>query len=268
MGRKKDLEREALIAKLGVSPTKHWTKEELLAMEKRQAEKAAKQSEQTAMTAIIAGEIPDVPPAHLEIPYDIRGQEDPLSGLSERQKNIARLRMRGLSQQAIANLVGVAQPIISKELKIIKDWQAARGANVDQAAVVGGTSTLYEEVEQMAWQMYYTPNNTVADKAKCLAVVMQAREKHLNMLMDLGLLKKAKTEVSHTMKISPFLQDWQDKQEKKQYADNLVASQLKGLPEPQPDEDIIEGVEEPARAEVEVFTKSDLAEPTLDIDSE
>lgn len=273
MGRKKDLEREALIQKLGVSTTKHWTKEELLAMEKKQAEREAKVSEQTALTAIIAGEVPDVPPAELEIPFDLRGKADPLGGLSDRQKNIARLRMRGMSQQAIANIVGVSQPIISQELKVIKDWQAERGSKIDQSAIVGNTATLYEEVEQMAWQMYYTSGNTVADKAKCLSVVMQAREKHNNLLMDLGLLKKASQEITHTMKVNPFIQNWKDSHEKKAYADSIVAGQLKALPEPSPDEDIIDAdLADPVvpvqDVEVILPTKTDLAEPTPDEDLE
>jgi hypothetical protein len=265
MGRKKDPEKARLIEKLGASPNKNWTKEELLAMEKRQAEKEAKDAEKAALTHIVAGDVPAVAPAELEIPFDLRGQEDPFSGLTERQKRIARLRMRGLSQQAIANLEGVSQPIISQELKKIKDWQAERGANVDQHVIVGGTGTLYEEVEQMAWQMYYTPEISVGEKAKCLAVVMAAREKHTKLLMDLGLIKKASSEVKVTHEISPFLATWKE-QQKKELADSIVAGQLKALPEPEPErEDVVDAEFAEVMEDVEIVVpKSDLAEPTPD----
>lgn len=267
MGRKKDPVKAALIAKLGAGENKHWTKEELLAMEKRQEEKAARNAEQEALTQIVAGNVPAVAPAHLEIPFDLRGQEDPFSGLTERQKRIARLRMRGLSQQAIANLENVSQPIISQELKKIKDWQAERGANVDQNVIVGNTGTLYEEVEQMAWQMYYTQGISVGEKAKCLAVVMSAREKHTRLLMDLGLIKKADTNVKVTHEISPFLQQWKQK-DKKQLADTIVSSQLKALPEPAPEEitdaELVETEEQEEDVEIVLPKKTDLAEPTLD----
>lgn len=272
MGRKKDPIKAALMEKLGASPNKNWTKEELLAMEKRQAEKDAKDAEKAALTHIVAGDIPDVAPANLEIPFDLRGQEDPFTGLTERQKRIARLRLRGLSQAAIAKFENVSQPIISQELKKIKEWQAERGANVDQNAVVGGTASLYEDVEQMAWQMYYTENISVGEKAKALAVIMSAREKHTRLLMDLGLLKKASTEVKVTHQISPFLEQWKSK-EKKELADAVVSSQLKALPEPAPEpEDILEGEiaedEDDVDDVVQVLPskKTDLAEPTLDTD--
>lgn len=266
MGRRKDPEKAALMEKLGASPHKNWTKEELLAMEKRLAEKDSKDAEQRALTHIIAGDVPSGPPETIEIPYDLRGQEDPFSGLTERQKRIARLRMRGLSQQAIANLEKVSQPIISQELRKIKDWQAERGANVDQNVIVGSTGTLYEDVEQMAWQMYYTPEISVGEKAKCLAVVMSAREKHTKLLMDLGLIKKASTEVTVKHHISPFLEQWSDKQGKKKLADALVAQDLKALPEPAPDQDVVEGEfsEEAPVEDLEVSPKADLAEPTPD----
>lgn len=279
MARPKDAQKTALIEKLGVSTNKNWTKEELLKLEKRAAEKAAKDEEKKALTKIIAGEVPAVPPQHLEIPFDLRGQEDPFSGLTERQKRIARLRMRGLSQQAIANLEGIAQPIISKELKRIKEWQAARGANVDQNAVVGSTSTLYEEVEQMAWQMYYTPDISVSEKAKCLSVVMAAREKHTNLLMDLGLVRKAGTEVKVTHELSPFLQRWKPK-DKKELADSVITSQLRSLPEPTPEVDDAEYEDSPDDPEeqeeedslpeeeesddLELVQISELEEPTPD----
>jgi len=271
MGRKKDPEKQALIEKLGVSTKKNWTKQELLDMEKKLAEKEAKEAEQNALTAIIAGDIPMAKPAELEIPYDLRDQDDPFSGLTERQKRIARLRMRGLSQQAIANLEGVAQPIISKELKRIKEWQIERGANIEQNAIVGNTATLYEEVEQMAWQLYYGAKET-NEKAKALAVIMQAREKHVKLLMDLGLLKKASQEVKHTIQVSPFLDKWKDSKAKKDFADSLVAGQLSALPEPSPEADVIDAeyseVEDSKEVHedntVELVEPSDLAEPTPD----
>lgn len=267
MGRKKDTEKQALIEKLGVSPKKNWTKEELLALEKREIEKAAKDAEARALTTIIAGEVPAQSPAELEIPYDLRVQDDPFSGLTERQKRIARLRMRGLTQQAIANLENVSQTIISLELKQIKAWQAERGGNVEQNVVVGGTASLYEEVEQTAWQLYYAAQE-VGDKAKALAVVMSAREKHTKLLMDLGLIKKAGQEVKHTIEVSDFIQKWQDGSAKRNLADSLVATQLKALPEPTLDSEVSDAEIVETPVEEDTVEVSDLAEPTLDLELE
>lgn len=254
MGRKVDPERAALLKKLGLENTrKNWSKSELQEMNKRRAEKEQEAAEREALTTLIAGPPPVSPPAEMEIPYDLRGQEDPFTGLTERQKLIARLRMRGLSQQAIANIVNVAQPIISKELARIKEWQAERGANIDQNEVVGNTASLYEEVEYRAWELFHKTEE-VAEKAKALAVVMQAREKNTKLLMDLGLIKKAGQEVKHTIEVSPFLKSWNDEKGKKQLANTIVAGQLTELTEPSPDIEDGEIVEDEDDGSVGVAT--------------
>lgn len=265
MGRRKDPEKQALIEKLGVSTAKNWTKAELLEMEKRQKAKEAKSAEKEAIAELVAGKIPsNLKPAELPIPYDLREIEDPFSGLTERQKRIARYRMRGMSQQAIANLEHTSQPVISQELKKIKEWQIERGANVDQAAIVGNALSLYEEVEHSAWLLYGNASE-VGDKAKLLAVIMSARDKHNKLLTDLGLLKKAGQEIKHTIEVSEFIQNWKDGSAKKALADSLVMGQLKALPEPELDPEIIDAVIEPnpPTNDVEI---TELKEPELDDD--
>lgn len=266
MGRKKDEEKHALIAKLGVSPNKNWSKSELLELAKKQEEKEAKQAAQNAQTTLIAGPPPNVPAAELPIPFDLKEQVDPFSGLTERQKNIARLRMRGLTQKAIGNIVGLAQPVISIELQKIKEWQIQRGGTVDQDAVVGGTISTYEEIEQAAWFLY-SQTEDASDKLKALQTVAMAREKHTRLLMDLGKIKKAGTKVEVTHQLSPFLESWKP-QDKKELADAVVESRLKALPEPSP-EDVLDAefIEDEAPATKSENKPSDLEEPTPD-DSE
>ena len=274
MGRKKDLEREKLIKELGVSTSKNWSKSELLEMAAKREAKEQTAMEKRALTDMIAGPPPTMPAAELQIPYDLRTQEDPFGGLTERQKNIARLRMRGLSQQTIANLVGVAQPIISKELARIKEWQAEQGANVDQAAAVGHIRSVYSEVTEAAWLLYSKAQNAMmnadnanafGDAVKALAVVKSSTEAHAKFLMDMGMIKKAAQEVKHVIEPSPFIKNWNDGSAKKNLADTIVSSQLPALHEPTPD-DVIEGeVQEPeVDIVVPVPKKSDLAEPTPD----
>lgn len=280
MGRKRDAERAELIERLGVSKTKHYSKNELLEMAAKADEKKAKLDEKKATVDLIAGPPPTMPAAEIQIPYDLRDvKDDPFQGLSERQKHIARLRMRGLSQQAIAHIVGVAQPIISKELARIKAWQAEQGASVDQAAEVGSIRSHYSEVTEQAWKMFvlaqnramgeHADPNAFADQVKALALVKSSTEAHAKFLMDMGLIKKASQEVKHIIEPSPFIQNWKDGSAKKKLADTLVSSQLPALPEPTPDDIIEAEVQEP---EVDIVVtqpkKSDLAEPTLDEDDD
>ncbi|NBU70800.1 MAG: hypothetical protein EBS53_05020 [Bacteroidetes bacterium] len=234
MARTKDKEREELIKRLGVPENTKLTKIQLQEKLQKQIEEDEKIAEQKALTQLIAGDVPDVPADKLQIPYSPKEIEDPFTGLTERQKMIARLRMRGLSQEAIANVIGTSQVWISKELKRIKEWQASRGKNVNQEEVVGSTASLYEEIEFRAWELYHSAEE-VSDKAKSLAVVMQAREKHTKLLMDLGLIKKAEINVKHTLEVSPFIKAWKNGDAKKSLGDAIVAKQLVALEEPTPD---------------------------------
>lgn len=248
MGRKVDQERLQLLKELGLEKSKkNWSKRELKELLAKREAKRKRLEKAKNITDLIAGEPPQNTSAEeLEIPYDMREQEDPFSGLTERQKIIARLRMRGLSQKAIANVVEVSQPMVSKELARIKEWQTERGANVDQAAIVGNTASLYEEVEYRAWELYHG-SDEVSERAKALSLVMSAREKQTKLLMDLGLLKRAATETVHTVEVNPFIQKWEDGEAKKNLADSIVISQLPPLAEPTIDEDyeddIIDGEE-------------------------
>jgi len=265
MARTKDKEKAQLAASLGISERSaaNMTKAELQARFAKNAEEESKLAEQKAMTQLIAGDVPDMPAAQMPIPYSANEIEDPFTGLTERQKLIARLRMRGLSQDAIASVVGVSQVWVSKELKKIKEWQTARGRDVNQEEVVGNTASLYEEVEYRAWELYHSAQE-VADKAKSLSVIMQAREKQTKLLMDLGLIKKAEINVKHTLEVSPFIQNWKNGDAKKSLGDAIVVKQLPSLQDPTPDTGVedAEVVEEKEQEEERDAFDDDLAEPT------
>ena len=269
MARTHDPEKLELIEKLGLQESKkNWTKKELQERLARNHEKEQNEAEFRAKAQLLTGDVPDVPPEQLPIPYNLHNTEDPLSGLTERQKLVARLRMRGLSQDAIANVVGVSQSAISHELAAIKKWQAERGRNVDQAEVVGNTASLYEEVEYRAWELYHATTE-IGEKAKSLAVVMQAREKHTKLLMDLGLIKKANQEITHKIEVSPFIQNWQSGEGKRSLGDAIVAKQLTALAEPTfdsgiEDADVVEEDEEASVRSTLLDNPNDLEEPTPD----
>lgn len=275
MGRRLDPEKTEMLRELGIEDTKkNWSKKELQDRVERQRKQAQKAAEAQALTQLISGDLPNEMMTATDIPQVLqRDASDPLDGLSERQKLVARLRMRGLSQEAIASVVGVSQPMISKELAAIKAWQTERGRNVNQAEVVGSAASLYEEVEYRAWELYHGTTE-VSEKTKSLAVVMQAREKHTKLLMDLGLIKKASQEVTHKIEVSPFLAKWNDGDAKKSFGDAIVAKQLPDLADPTPDFDtgvedaeVVEDEDEEDQPVKRVVYQHDLAEPTPD-DSE
>lgn len=176
-----------------------------------------------ASMAIEAYTTPEVVEAEKDNPYE---------GLTERQQLIARMRLRGFSQTAMAQVLGVSQPIVSKELKRVREHMSKRGASVDQNLVIGETTSLYEEVERRAWELYH--DDEYGDKAKALQLVLQSREKHTKLLMDLGRLEKAGNKITHEVKVSPFLRDFEDRKE--EVVEALVNATLTQLPAPVPPE--------------------------------
>lgn len=117
-----------------------------------------------------------------------------VDGLTEQQKTILRLKTRKLSQKAIAGMLDVTPARISQEVKAIREHFVARGSVVNQAALVGETMNIFEEVEKEAWGVFHSDD---AKKLAALDRVMGAREKTVKMLMDLGLIKRAATEHIH-----------------------------------------------------------------------
>lgn len=240
MGRKKDLENAALIKELGLEGSSHhYSKKELLAMkEARRKEAEDLKRKEEALNLLVGSDDKDVDLSEAPLPRRIDQLDNYVDdeGLTDRQRLIIRMRMRGLSQTAIANFFGISQPMVHKELAAIKQWQIDKGKQVKQDEIVGTTTSVYEEIEYRGWELFHE-SQEVADKAKALAVVMSAREKHTKLLMDLGLLKKAQQEVKHKIEVSPFLEKWNDSQAKKELGDVIVARQLTDLAEPTPDEE-------------------------------
>lgn len=236
MGRPKDLEKQRLIEELGVDPSHHWTKKELLDLKAQREKDAAELKEKEEVLNLLVGTTDEnVDLETVELPQEVDSVDD--QGLTDRQRLIIRMRMRGMSQNAIANFFGISQPMVSKELVTIREYQERRGKTVKQEEIVGHTASVYEEVEHRGWDLFQE-SKEVADKAKALAIVMAARDKHTKLLMDLGLLKKAQQEVKHKIEVSPFLEKWNDQVTKKELGDVIVARQLTDLAEPTLDEDI------------------------------
>lgn len=168
-------------------------------------------------------------------PDDIfAGSKDDYSALTEQQRIVARLKLRGLSQVQIATYLNISQPAVSKHLSKVKDFMREKGSKVDQSIIVGETTTVYEEVEAKSWELYHTSQET-GDKMKALALVLQARDKQTKLLMDLGHLERAGTNSKVEISVSPLVQSWRSG-EAQQAVEAIIAAQLKPLAEPVPPE--------------------------------
>ena len=169
-------------------------------------------------------------------------EKDPLFGLNEQQRSIYRLKLRGLSQDLIAKVLNISQPAVSKHLKNIRAHMERRGSQINQDVMVGETTSLYEEVEHKAWDAYYSTKEP-GDQLKALQVVMQAREKHVNLLTTLGRIEKAAQKSTVEITVSPLVQKWSTGQAQIAVS-KIIEAQLSELPQPEPPKLITEGIYE------------------------
>ena len=158
-----------------------------------------------------------------------------IRGLTDHQKQILRLKMRGIPQTTIAKIMGVSQPYISQEMKRIREIFKEKGKTIDQDLVVGNTITLYEEVEEQAWQLYAADKNV--DKLKALSLIVNARKENIKLLMDLGKIERIGTSSEVKITVSPFLQKWKQEENTKEIAKTAIVSQLPALEAPEPPEE-------------------------------
>lgn len=181
---------------------------------------------------------------------------DPFYGLTERQKSIAKMTLRGLSQTAMGQVLGIDQSMVSRELKKVHEHLKAKGTSLNQAAVVGRSLSVYEEVQHKAWELFATTSD-IGHKNKALNTVMLAQEKQIKLLMDLGLVKRAAQDVNHKLDASDFVKRWQSGQVQTATKAFLEA-QLTPLEDPTPPDDVVD-------ADYEETTKQ-LNEETTDND--
>lgn len=191
----------------------------------------------------------------------LEAREDAVLGLTDKQKQVFKLKLRGFTQRAIGEVMDISQPAVSKHWKAIQKHFSDIGATINQNQVVGESVTLYQEVEERAWDLYYTAKQAgkLGDCNKALSTIMTARDKSLTLLMDLGLLRRAAVEHEHNVSMSPLIEQWRsgDAQKKLDVTARVIETQLDPLDDPLPPTDI---------EDAEVFELDELDEPTPETD--
>lgn len=170
-------------------------------------------------------------------------QQTLMKGLTDQQMTILRFKMRGLSQKATANLLKLTPARVSQEMRVVREHYIEKGSDIDQAAVVGESLTLYEEVEIEAWEEVHGKEGS--HKLRALGVVMDARERQIKLLMDTGMLRRAATQHEHKTMISPLMEALLESPEKREAVVATIVQVSEGIePEPPEDEDYDESIKE------------------------
>lgn len=187
--------------------------------------------------------------------------ENAVVELTDKQRQVLKLKLRGFTQKAIGEVMGISQPAVSKHWNKIQTRFATIGATIDQHQVVGESVSLFQEIEEQAWNLFYTAKQVgkLGDANKALSSIMTARDKSLNLLMDLGLLRRAAVEHEHMVSASPLIEAWRkgDAQKKMSVTTRVIETQLDMLEDPLPPVDI---------EDAELIELDVLDEPSPDVD--
>ena len=167
-------------------------------------------------------------------------------GLTERQIKIQKLSLRGATENAIAKILGVSRATVAKEKAKIREVNRGRLETLDKEDMMADTLSLFEEIERSAWGVFQESEG--AAKNRSLQLILDARERSLKLMMEVGIIERAATKTENSVILgaaSPFLDNW-DVQGRRNLAQKAIEAQWEELDAPQPpqeEEDDIEDAE-------------------------
>lgn len=125
---------------------------------------------------------------------------EPADPRLQRRRSVLKLRLRNLPETAIARLLGVNQATVSRDIAWIRaNWGhlygPGQGVKVEEE--IGEAVGIYEDAEQLALLEFHalsTTNAPATTRARarmdCLRTIMDARTRRVELLQDLGFLKR------------------------------------------------------------------------------
>lgn len=113
----------------------------------------------------------------------------------ERRKKVFQRRLKGETQQKIAKELGIGLVTVKRDLRVIKDNNTSKITTLKQKETVGGSITVFDEVQEKAWVQYHMSIDKT-DKARFLKTVMDAENNKNKLLAEVGYIKRAGAEVN------------------------------------------------------------------------
>jgi len=121
------------------------------------------------------------------------------SELEDRRLQALRLRARRLSEQQIADALGVSRPTISRDLAYARShWSDLFGARpaFDAAEFIGESLSTYQDLEATALRDSSKSVLSIRERHTALRTALMARQAAVNLVWDLGLLRRAQSVAS------------------------------------------------------------------------
>jgi len=129
--------------------------------------------------------------------------------ITERRREVMRLRMRGMGYRLIAKKLGVGHMTVKRDLEVIREETGQQISQFQRDYKLAESIAVFEEVEHQAWEQFNLAVAGSAQKARFLEQVRSARQDQIKLLCDVGLIRKAPQEITHNVQAtSRVLQAW------------------------------------------------------------
>lgn len=156
---------------------------------------------------------------------------------TDQMTQIYQMRLRGLKQKQMAEMLGVSQPRVARIMKDMREIMAKQTRDLDQEVFLGETVNIFKEAQYKAWELYTLHKNDNPNvAAKALDIIMTAQEKSLKALADVGIIRRAAVEHEHQVKVAPFVEKFESlpKEQRGNMLRNVIEVQMADLEEPEP----------------------------------
>lgn len=160
--------------------------------------------------------------------------------LTDQEKRVFQLRSKGLTQTAIASVLEISQPMVSKYLTSIKKKMADKAMDIQHFERIGESLTIYESLRMEAERLLRDIGTETKQKIDLLKLQADIRAREDKFLSDVGVIRKAAKEMTVAVKPSNEFLERMAPEGRVYVASHIIESQLTQLEDPVPPEDAIE----------------------------
>lgn len=122
------------------------------------------------------------------------------AAIEDRRRQVRELMMRGVPGTDIAKILNVHRNTIVNDLKIIREENRKEATEIDVYGEIGLSMKKYDEIFTTAMTEYLKAEKD-RSKASFLTKALDALDKKMRFLVEVGILPKAAQEVSATLTV-------------------------------------------------------------------
>jgi hypothetical protein len=159
----------------------------------------------------------------------------------DRRLRVLKLRLRGHSQQEIADALNVSLSTIKRDCIVVKEEYSTALSEEDRKTIVLETLSGFDDLLERAWYEYESAPRGSALKLKALDLARVIKGDKLKAMQECGLVNVASEKVEHTVSFD-VIKEWTD-EFKHNVAKSMIENMLTKQLSPPVPEDVIEIVD-------------------------